>query len=66
MKIGVFTPLLSALPLDEVLKKLKSLGIDMVEFGTGNYPGDAHAQLSHAGQSRRAARPSRARSPMPG
>jgi len=46
MKVGVFTPLLSALPLDEVLKKLKSLNIDMVEFGTGNYPGDAHAKLS--------------------
>ena len=46
MKVGVFTPLLSALPLDAVLKKLKSLGIDTVEFGTGNYPGDAHAKLS--------------------
>ena len=46
MKVGVFTPLLSALPLDAVLKKLKSLDIDTVEFGTGNYPGDAHAKLS--------------------
>jgi sugar phosphate isomerase/epimerase len=46
MKVGVFTPLLSALPLDQVLKKLKSLSIDTVEFGTGNYPGDAHAKLS--------------------
>ena len=46
MKVGVFTPLLSGLPLDDVLKKLKSLNIDTVEFGTGNYPGDAHAKLS--------------------
>jgi sugar phosphate isomerase/epimerase len=46
MKVGVFTPLLSALPLDDVLKKLKSLDIDTVEFGTGNYPGDAHVKLS--------------------
>jgi len=46
MKVGVFTPLLSGLPLDDVLKKLKSLGLDTVEFGTGNYPGDAHAKLS--------------------
>src|SRR5882672_3466993 len=46
MKVGVFTPLLSALPLDDVLRKLKSLDIDTVEFGTGNYPGDAHAKLS--------------------
>ncbi len=45
MKIGVFTPLLSALSLDDVLKKLKAMGIEMVEFGTGNYPGDAHVHL---------------------
>src|ERR1700730_4497882 len=29
-----------------VLDKLKSIGIDTVELGTGNYPGDAHCQLS--------------------
>jgi sugar phosphate isomerase/epimerase len=46
MKVGCFTPLLSALPLDAVLRKLKGLGIEMVEFGTGNYPGDAHLHLS--------------------
>lgn len=46
MKVGVFTPLLSQLPLDQVLKKLKTLGIDTVELGTGNYPGDAHCKLS--------------------
>jgi len=46
MRIGVFTPLLSQLALDDVLKKLKSKGIDTVELGTGNYPGDAHCKLS--------------------
>ena len=46
MKVGVFTPLLSQLPLDGVLAKLKTLGIDTVELGTGNYPGDAHCKLS--------------------
>jgi len=46
MKVGVFTPLLSQLPLDQVLKKLKALAIDTVELGTGNYPGDAHCKLS--------------------
>jgi sugar phosphate isomerase/epimerase len=46
MKVGVFTPLLSALSLDEVLKKLQSLGIEKVELGTGGYPGDAHCKLS--------------------
>ncbi|MEO5923476.1 MAG: sugar phosphate isomerase/epimerase [Bryobacteraceae bacterium] len=46
MRIGVFTPLLSQLPLVEVLKKLKTHGISTVELATGNYPGDAHCKLS--------------------
>ena len=46
MRVGVFTPLLSQLPLPEVLKKLKANGIGTVELGTGNYPGDAHCNLS--------------------
>jgi sugar phosphate isomerase/epimerase len=46
MRLGVFTPLLSHLPLEDVLAKLKSLQIDAVELGTGNYPGDAHCKLS--------------------
>ena len=46
MRIGVFTPLLSQLTLAAVLEKLKLLGIDTVELGTGNYPGDAHCKLS--------------------
>jgi sugar phosphate isomerase/epimerase len=46
MRVGVFTPLLSQFPLDAVLRKLKSLNIDTVELGTGNYPGNAHCKLS--------------------
>ncbi|HEY4364002.1 MAG TPA: sugar phosphate isomerase/epimerase [Bryobacteraceae bacterium] len=46
MRIGVFTPLLSQFPLEEVLKKLQSHGISTVELATGNYPGDAHCKLS--------------------
>ena len=46
MKVGVFTPLLSQLSLEDVLKKLKSLNIDTVELGTGNYPGDPHCKLT--------------------
>jgi sugar phosphate isomerase/epimerase len=46
MRIGVFTPLLSQLPLPAVLEKLKKLNIATVELGTGNYPGDAHCKLS--------------------
>ena len=46
MRIGVFTPLLSGMSLEDVLKKLKSKGIATIELGTGNYPGDAHCKLS--------------------
>jgi sugar phosphate isomerase/epimerase len=46
MNIGVFTPLLSKLPLDRVLEQLGELGIHTVELGTGSYPGDAHCSLS--------------------
>lgn len=46
MKVGVFTPLLSQLPLPAVLEKLRKLHIDTVELGTGNYPGDAHCKLT--------------------
>lgn len=42
MKLGVFTTLLSNLPLEEALKYFQSLGIQMVEIGCGNYPGNAH------------------------
>ncbi len=46
MRVGVFTPLLSQLPLSAVLKKLKAYNIETVELGTGNYPGDAHCKLT--------------------
>jgi sugar phosphate isomerase/epimerase len=46
MRVGVFTPLLSQLPLAAVLKKLSVLQINTVELATGNYPGDAHCKLS--------------------
>ena len=43
MKLGVFTTLLSNLPLEKALQYFKSLGIEMVEIGAGGYPGNAHA-----------------------
>ena len=46
MRLGVFTPLLSSLPLEAVLKKLETLQITTVELATGNYPGNAHCKLS--------------------
>jgi sugar phosphate isomerase/epimerase len=46
LRVGVFTPLLSELSLDDALTKLHTHHIDTVELGTGNYPGDAHCKLS--------------------
>jgi sugar phosphate isomerase/epimerase len=46
VKVGCFTALLSQFSLDQVIDKLKSLGISTVELGTGNYPGDPHCKLS--------------------
>ncbi len=46
MRIGVFTPLLSHLSIDDVMTKLKSLGVTTFELGTGNFPGDPHCKLS--------------------
>src|SRR6516162_731823 len=46
MRVGVFTPLLSQLPFEDVLRKLTSHNIGTVELGTGNYPGDAHCKLT--------------------
>ncbi len=45
MKLGLLTVLFSNLSLDEVIKKIKPLGIRAIELGTGNYPGDAHLKL---------------------
>src|SRR5579862_4781481 len=46
MRLGVFTALLSQLPLADVIAKLKALGVTTVELGTGNYPGDPHCKLA--------------------
>jgi sugar phosphate isomerase/epimerase len=45
MNVGVFTPLLSSLPLEDVFRKLARLNIGHVELATGNYPGDQHCNL---------------------
>jgi sugar phosphate isomerase/epimerase len=45
MKLGLLTVLLGKLSLDEVIKKIKPLGIEALELGTGNYPGDPHLKL---------------------
>jgi sugar phosphate isomerase/epimerase len=51
MKVGLFTALFAKLSLDDVIKKIKPLGIRTVELGTGNYPGDPHVKLEWLNQS---------------
>jgi sugar phosphate isomerase/epimerase len=44
MKLGVFTVLFEDQPLEVALDQVVAAGIECVEIGTGNYPGDAHCK----------------------
>ena len=44
MKLGVFTVLFGNEPLEAALDRAVEAGLDCVEIGTGNYPGDAHCR----------------------
>ena len=44
MKLGVFTVLFANEPLEAALDRAVGEGLDCVEIGTGNYPGDAHCR----------------------
>src|ERR1035437_2057374 len=50
MKVGLFTALLANLSLDEVIAKVKPLGIEALELGTGNFPGEPHLKLEWLNQ----------------
>ena len=56
MKLGVFTVLFAELELEPMLDRVVAFGLDAVELGTGNYPGNAHcdpdALLADAGKRR--------------
>lgn len=43
MKIGVFTTLFRNMTLEEMLKTVTPLGVEMVEIGCGGFPGNDHA-----------------------
>jgi sugar phosphate isomerase/epimerase len=45
MKLGLYTALFSNLSLDEVIQKVKPLGIEALELHTGNYGKPAHIRL---------------------
>jgi sugar phosphate isomerase/epimerase len=40
MKIGVFDPVFGAMPLEAMLDRVRELGLEAVEIGAGNYPGN--------------------------
>ncbi|WCK54710.1 sugar phosphate isomerase/epimerase [Aneurinibacillus sp. Ricciae_BoGa-3] len=42
MQIGVLTVLYQDKPFEEALDIVQEFGLEAVEFGTGNYPGNAH------------------------
>jgi sugar phosphate isomerase/epimerase len=42
VKLGVFTVPLGGMPFEDALDKLAGMGVEAVEIGTGNYPGNAH------------------------
>ncbi len=44
MKLGVFLVLFGDKSFEEALDKAKGLGLDAVEIGAGNYPGEAHCK----------------------
>jgi sugar phosphate isomerase/epimerase len=44
MKVGVFSAILSDLPLDQALAIVADLECDTIEIGTGAYPGNAHCR----------------------
>jgi sugar phosphate isomerase/epimerase len=49
MKLGLFTALLSEMPLDAVIRLVKPLGIQALEFSTGNFGRPTHIDLGLAG-----------------
>jgi sugar phosphate isomerase/epimerase len=44
MKLGVFTVLYGDRPFDVALDRIVAAGVQCVEIGTGNYPGNAHCR----------------------
>ena len=44
MKLGVFTVLFGSQPLEAALDRAVEAGLDCVEIGTGNYPGNSHCR----------------------
>jgi sugar phosphate isomerase/epimerase len=44
MKVGVFAVVFSAMPFEQALDYIQSVGVEAVEIGCGGYVGDAHCK----------------------
>jgi len=44
MKLGVFDPVFGSMELEPMLDRIGQLGLEAVEIGAGNYPGDTHCK----------------------
>lgn len=44
MKLGVFDPIYGTLALEPMLDRIVEVGLEAVELGCGNYPGDRHCR----------------------
>lgn len=44
MRLGVFLVLFAGLPFEAALDRAAEAGLDAIEIGTGNFPGDAHCR----------------------
>jgi sugar phosphate isomerase/epimerase len=44
VKIGVFDPIFGSLDLEPMLDRIRELGLEAVEIGCGNYPGNRHCR----------------------
>lgn len=44
MKLGVFDPVFGTVELEPMLDRIAALGLEAVEVGCGNYPGDHHCR----------------------
>lgn len=44
MKLGVFDPIYGSLGFEPMLDRIAEIGLDAVELGCGNYPGDRHCK----------------------
>ena len=46
MLLGVMSPVLGGVSLEEMIKYLSSIGVQALELGCGGYPGKAHCDAA--------------------